>query len=178
MGWSSRYYIPSFMEIGPPVPEKIFEGFLPYMGMAAILVMWPASCHQIFISLYLKGFIKNLFQIGTVASEKIQFEFLYVHNLGPRSRNDLDLQYSITFINSLRCLLLPTFRSLAATVSVKSTVFSSPEPKAHRWAYSIPMLRRPSYVVVVVRRRPQFQTSSSPKPLGRSKPNFIWSLLG
>ena len=31
------------MEIGPPVPEKkIFEGFLPYMGMAAILVMWPA----------------------------------------------------------------------------------------------------------------------------------------
>ena len=23
----------------PPVPEKIFEGFLPYRGMAAILVM-------------------------------------------------------------------------------------------------------------------------------------------
>ena len=34
MGWSPRYYIPSFMEIGLPVPEKkIFEGFLPYMGM-------------------------------------------------------------------------------------------------------------------------------------------------
>ena len=30
----------SFVEIGPPVQEKkIFEGFLPYMGMAAILVM-------------------------------------------------------------------------------------------------------------------------------------------
>ena len=29
-----------FFEIGPPVPEKkIFEGFLPYMGMVAILVM-------------------------------------------------------------------------------------------------------------------------------------------
>ena len=29
-----------FVEIGPPVPEKkIFDGFLPYMGMAAILVM-------------------------------------------------------------------------------------------------------------------------------------------
>ena len=27
------------MEIGLPVPEKIFKGFLPYMGMAAILVM-------------------------------------------------------------------------------------------------------------------------------------------
>ena len=44
--------------------------------------------------------------MGTVVSEKIQFEFLYVHDLGPRSRNDLDLQYSHTFINSLRCLLL------------------------------------------------------------------------
>ena len=29
----------SFMEISQPVPEKIFEGFLPYMGVAAILVM-------------------------------------------------------------------------------------------------------------------------------------------
>ena len=29
-----------FREIGQPVPEKkIFEGFLPYMGVAAILVM-------------------------------------------------------------------------------------------------------------------------------------------
>ena len=40
MGWSPRCYIPSFMEIGQPVLEKkIFEGFLPYMGVAAILVM-------------------------------------------------------------------------------------------------------------------------------------------
>ena len=30
----------SFVEIGPPVPvKKIFEGFLSYMGMAAILAM-------------------------------------------------------------------------------------------------------------------------------------------
>ena len=28
-----------FVEIAPLVPEKIFEGFLTYMGMAAILVM-------------------------------------------------------------------------------------------------------------------------------------------
>ena len=39
--------------------EEVFEGFLPYMGMVAILVMWLAPCHQIFISLYLKAFIKN-----------------------------------------------------------------------------------------------------------------------
>ena len=34
--------------------------------------------------------------------------------------------------------------------------FSSPEPKAQRWAYSIPMVRRPS----VVRRRPSFTFSN------------------
>ena len=119
------------MEIGPPVPEKkIFEGFLPYMDMAAILVMWPASCHQIFISLYLKTFVKNLVQIGIVVSEKIRFDFLYVHDLGPRSRNDLDLQYSHTFIYSIRCLLLLTFKSLAAIVSEKFTVLTFSYRKA------------------------------------------------
>ena len=83
MGWSPQIYIPSFVEIGPLVPEeKIFEGFLPYMGMAAILVMLSASCHQIFISLYMKAFIQNLVQNGTVVSENIWFEFLYDTTLG------------------------------------------------------------------------------------------------
>ena len=105
MDWSPRCYISSFVEIGLPVPEKkIFEGFLPYMRMVAILVMLQASCHQIFIFLYLKAFIQNLVKIGTVVSEKIQFEFLDVHDLGPRSRNDFDLQYSHIFIYSIRCL--------------------------------------------------------------------------
>ena len=76
-----------------------------------------------FISLYLKACIQNRVQIGKVVSEKIRFEFLYVHHLGPRSSNDLDLQYSPTFIYSIRCLLLPTFRSMAAIVSENSTVF-------------------------------------------------------
>ena len=49
-----------------------------------------------------EAFIQNLVQIGTVVSEKIQFEFLYVHDLGPRSRNDLDLQYSHIFIYSTK----------------------------------------------------------------------------
>ena len=57
--------------------------------------MGPASCHQIFISLYLKAFIKNLLQIRKVVSEKIRFEFLYVHDLGPRSRNDLASSHQI-----------------------------------------------------------------------------------
>ena len=106
MGWSPRCYIASFVEIGPPVSEK-----------------------KIFISLYLKAFIQNLVQNGTVVSGKIQFEFLYVHDLCPRSRNDLPLQYSHTFLYSIRCLLLLTFRSLAAIVSKKSTVFTFPIEK-------------------------------------------------
>ena len=124
MGRSPQCYIPNFEEIGPSVPEKKnFDGFLPYIGVAAILVMRPASCHQIFISLYLKAFIQSLVQISTVVSEKIQFEFLYVHDLGPRSSNDLDIHYSLTFIYSIRCLHQLTFRlSLAAIVSEKSTV--------------------------------------------------------
>ena len=49
-----------------------------------------------------ESFHKNLVQIGKAVSEKIRFEFLYVHNLRPRSRNDLDLQYSHTFIQLIR----------------------------------------------------------------------------
>ena len=112
MGWSPGCNIPSFVEIGLSVPEKkIFKGFLPYIGMAAILVMYPALCHQIFVSLYLKAFIQSLVQINTVVSEKIRFELLYVHDLGPTSRNDLDPQYSHIFIKSI------FLRSLATIVS-------------------------------------------------------------
>ena len=112
--------------------------------------MGPASCHQIFISLYLKAFIQNLVQIGTIVPEKIQFDFLNVHDLRSRSRNDIDLQYSNIFdddddcfkvaqasrhsgyfIYSIRCLLLLSFRSLAAIVSKKSlfSLFPIEKPK-------------------------------------------------
>ena len=64
-----------------------------------------------------------------MVSEKIQLEFLYVHIHGPRSRNDLDLQYSHIFIYSIRCQLLLPFWSLAAIVSEKSTVFIFSERK-------------------------------------------------
>ena len=67
---------------------------------------------------------KNLAQIGKVVSEKILFEFLYVHDLGQRSRNDLDLQYSHIFIKFI------TLRSQAAIVSEKSTVITFSYRKA------------------------------------------------
>ena len=51
--------------------------------------------------------MQSLVQIGTVVSEKILFDFLYVHNLGPRSRYDIDLQYSLSGkIYNILCLII------------------------------------------------------------------------
>ena len=76
--------------------------------------------------------------LGNVVSERIRFEYLYVHNLGLRSSNDLDLQYSHTFMYSIRCLLLPIFRSLAAIVFEKSTVFTFSYGKAYVTNLTLP----------------------------------------
>ena len=75
----------------------IFEGFLPYMGLAAIFFMFHFHVPK---SLYIQNLVKN----GPVVSEKSKFYFSYVNGLGPRSRNALALQYSHTFINSISCL--------------------------------------------------------------------------
>ena len=45
-----------------------------------------------FISLYLQAYIQNLAEDGPVVTEK-QLYFLFVNDLGQRSRNDLDQQY-------------------------------------------------------------------------------------
>ena len=59
------------MEIGPPVPEKkIFEGFLPYMGVTAILVMLPTCCEQNSVPPTQGGTTKNEALIGRAVSEK------------------------------------------------------------------------------------------------------------
>ena len=68
-------HISSFMDIGPVVPEKkIFEGFLPYMVMAAILVKWLRPFEQTFVSPVHRGSTWNLTSIGPVVSEKKMFE--------------------------------------------------------------------------------------------------------
>ena len=112
------------MEIGPPVPEKDF--LKVFYHIRAWRPSWSCDQHHVirFSFLYLKAFIQNLVQNGSVVSEKKRFEYLYVHDLGQRSRNDLDLQYSHTFIKSFSCLYLPTFRSQASIASEKSTVFT------------------------------------------------------
>ena len=88
------------MEIGPPVPEKSFEGVLLY-GRGGHLSHVASIMSSNFHFLVPESFLQNLVQNGIVVSEKIRFQFLYVHDLDPRSRNDLDLQYSHTFINSI-----------------------------------------------------------------------------
>ena len=50
IGSSPQCYIQSFMTIGLLVQEKkTFEGFLPYIGMATILVMCPGPHEKTFV---------------------------------------------------------------------------------------------------------------------------------
>ena len=44
--------------------------------------------------MYPKAYIQNIVENGPVVSEKSKFEFSYVNDLGLRSKNDLDLEYS------------------------------------------------------------------------------------
>ena len=121
MGWSPGCYITSFVESDHlhRVPEKkILTGFY-HMGRGGHLGHVTSIMSSDFH--YLKAFIQSLVQISTVVSGKIKFEFLYVHDLWPRSRNDIDFQYSHTFIYSIRSQLQLPFRSLAAIVSEKKT---------------------------------------------------------
>ena len=68
---SPRCYIPSFVEIGPPVPERIFEGFF-HIGHGDHLGHVTSI---IFISMYLKAYIQNFIKNGPVVSVKSQFNF-------------------------------------------------------------------------------------------------------
>ena len=54
----------------------------------------------------------------------VKISFSYVNALGPRSGKKLDLPYLHTFISLISCLHLPTFRSQAAVMYKKSTVFT------------------------------------------------------
>ena len=58
--------IPSFKVISLLVPEKNVLRFLPYVGMAATLVMWYGPVEQTFIPPFHGGSIWNLTLIGPV----------------------------------------------------------------------------------------------------------------
>ena len=68
-------YIPSHKVIGFLVMEKkIFEGSLPYMGVTAILVMWPRPREYTFVLPSHKGSTWNLVLTGQAVLEKKIFE--------------------------------------------------------------------------------------------------------
>ena len=58
--------------------EEDFLRFLPYMGMAAMLVIWPRPFEQIFFPKGPGGCIWNLVAIGPVVSEEKSFEIVDV----------------------------------------------------------------------------------------------------
>ena len=64
------HYI-KFCGIGQLVLEMIFEGVLPYVHMAAILVMLPRCHEQMFVPPTQGGSTYNLALIGQGVSEKI-----------------------------------------------------------------------------------------------------------
>ena len=70
--------------------------FLPYMGMAAILVMWPGT----FEKLSFPDPMEDPHQILAVSQEKEFESMLNLSDLGPRSMNDFELWYSYRFMYS------------------------------------------------------------------------------
>ena len=77
-GLQQQCCIPSFKGTGHLVPEKnIFEGFLPYVGVVAILVMWPRPYEQTFVPFVPQphgGSTCNLISISLAVSEEMSFE--------------------------------------------------------------------------------------------------------
>ena len=72
--------------------EEDFLRFLPYMGMAAILVMWPGPFEQTFVPPSQGGYIWNLASIGPVVSEEKMFE-------------NVDIQHTHTHIRTTEAYL-------------------------------------------------------------------------
>ena len=87
------------MKIGLPVREKkIFEGIFTIYGHGGHLGHVTSIMPSDFHFLVPESFHKKIGSDRHSSSEKTRFEFVNVHDLWPRSRNDFDLQYSHTFI--------------------------------------------------------------------------------
>ena len=109
--WPFRYSLLVKMSIGIASSSEV-SGILPYMSMAAILPSW--SCDQHYLDKFSFSCIYKLTsKICLKMAQcllKSNFNFLYVNDIRPRSRNDFDLQYSNILINTI------IFRSQAAIV--------------------------------------------------------------
>ena len=72
--------------------EEDFLKFLPYRGMAAILVMWPGTFEQTFVPPSHGGSTWNLILIGKVVSEEKMFK-----ECRRRTDNGAILYYKLTY---------------------------------------------------------------------------------
>ena len=99
---------------------------------------------------------------------KVSSSWLFLSELSYLKKNQINFQ-SMVFLIVYVCLLY------SATSSIPSVIFFFIFLNFYL-AYSIAMVRRPS--AVRTSSIHHFQKYSSPKPLGQSKPNFIWSLNG
>ena len=76
MGWSPRCYIPSFVKIGPPVPEKkILKGFYHIWAWRPSWSCDPDAANN-FRSPTQGGATQNLSLIGQAVLEKKMFEIV------------------------------------------------------------------------------------------------------
>ena len=92
------------MEISLPVPEnKFLKGFYHIYWLRGHLGYVTSIMSTDFHFLVPESFKQKLVQIGTEVSEKIQFEFLYLHTLGQGQKNTLTFNTHISSIYSIRC---------------------------------------------------------------------------
>ena len=75
MGCSPRCFIPSFVEIGLPVPEMKFLKVFTIYGHGGHLGHVTTIMTSDFHFLVPESYQKKLVRIGKVVSEKIRFEF-------------------------------------------------------------------------------------------------------
>ena len=79
--WSPQCYIPSFVEIGPPVQEKIFEGFLPYEGDSICNEIVPINQKVLYLYALQLHSQKGLLLGYTTAKSQLSSSFTTLHNL-------------------------------------------------------------------------------------------------
>ena len=86
------------------------------------------------------------------------------------------LYHSLVDLGEKDALSQRSQKKVMYTDELKQQLLAHLSQRLTGWAYSIPMLSSHSVVCPPSAVRRQVQTY--PKPLGRSKPNFAWSLYG
>ena len=141
--------------------------------------MHSCPCHALMSEPFSMILFENKHNTWLLRSILLKHRNLFSYKITPKLKYAFLLLSSI-YIMPVHLNHMPLRYTAILTAAVEINIlgetfccfFSSPEPKANRRAYSIPMVWRPLSSVVH-----NAQTSSQ-KPLGRSKPNFMWSLLG